>query len=126
GAGCGRPGCGAWRGAARRASGGGPSAASPARAAVPAPRPRRPAPPSPARARSSRFAGRQASGPLALPLEPGHFLPEALQVLLEGDHLELAADDHLLELLEVQELLLQLGLGLLEVAHHLLVGAQLV
>src|SRR5207302_1469217 len=62
-------------------------------------------------------------GPPALPPEPGHFLPEALQILLEGDHLELAADDHFLELLQVQDLFLQLGLGLLEVAHHLLIGA---
>src|SRR5213594_3322661 len=49
-------------------------------------------------------------------------LPQALQLLFQGDHLQLAPDHHLLELLEVQDLFLQLGLGLLEVAHHLLVG----
>jgi len=31
-----------------------------------------------------------------------------------GDHLQLAADDHFLEFLEVQDLLLQLALGLLQ------------
>src|SRR5439155_211006 len=50
-------------------------------------------------------------------------LPQALQFLFQGDHLQLAPDHHLLELLQVQDLFLQLGLGLLEVAHHLLVGA---
>src|SRR5437762_1171311 len=50
-------------------------------------------------------------------------LPQALQLLFQGDHLQLAPDHHLLELLQVQDLFLQLGLGLLEVAHHLLVGA---
>src|SRR5437879_939504 len=50
-------------------------------------------------------------------------LPQALQLLFQGDHLQLAPDHHLLKLLEVQDLFLQLGLGLLEVAHHLLVGA---
>src|SRR5439155_11704548 len=49
-------------------------------------------------------------------------LPQALQLLFEGDHLQLAADHDLLELLQVQDLLLQLRLGLLEVAHYLLVG----
>src|SRR2546425_1135525 len=50
-------------------------------------------------------------------------LPQALQLLFQGDHLQLAPDHHLLELLEVEDLFLQLGLGLLKVAHHLLVGA---
>src|SRR2546422_1051180 len=50
-------------------------------------------------------------------------LPHALQLLLEGNHLQLATHDHLLEFLEVQNLLLQLALGLLEVANHLLVLA---
>src|SRR6267378_2997810 len=49
-------------------------------------------------------------------------LPQALQLLFEGDHLQLAAHHDLLELLQVQDLLLQLRLGLLEVAHYLLVG----
>src|SRR2546428_786592 len=64
-----------------------------------------------------------ASGLLPLGRPPLQLFPQAFQLPLEGDHLELAADDHLLELLEVQDLLLQLGLGLLEVADHLLVGA---
>src|SRR3989442_303881 len=63
------------------------------------------------------------SGLLPLGRPPLQLFPQAFQLPLEGDHLELAADDHLLELLEVQDLLLQLGLGLLEVADHLLVGA---
>src|SRR5262245_47287763 len=46
---------------------------------------------------------------------------EALELLLERDHLQLAADDDLLELLEVEDLVLELGLGLLEVAHDGLV-----
>src|SRR5205807_9397838 len=46
-----------------------------------------------------------------------------LQLLFEGDHLELAADDDFLEFLEIQDLLLQLALGLLQVANHLLVFA---
>src|ERR671923_27168 len=48
---------------------------------------------------------------------------QALQLLLEGDHLQLAAHDHFLEFLEIQDLLLQLALGFLQVANHLLVGA---
>src|SRR2546425_1138063 len=48
-------------------------------------------------------------------------LPHALQLLLEGDHLQLATHDHFLEFLEVQNLLLELALGLLEVLNHLLV-----
>src|SRR3989441_337590 len=63
------------------------------------------------------------SGLLPLGRPPLQLFPQAFQLPFEGDHLELAADDHLLELLEVQDLLLQLGLGLLEVADHLLVGA---
>src|SRR2546427_614938 len=50
-------------------------------------------------------------------------LPHALQLLLESDHLQLAADDHFLEFFEVQNLLLQLALGLFQVAHHLFVRA---
>src|SRR5437763_13629888 len=49
--------------------------------------------------------------------------PQALALLFEGDHLQLAADDHLLEFLEIQDLLLELALGLLQVANHLLVFA---
>src|SRR5438132_840207 len=56
-------------------------------------------------------------------LSASRLLPQALQLLLEGDHLQLAADDHFLEFLEVQNLLLQLALGLLQVAHHLFVRA---
>src|SRR5438445_2821882 len=52
----------------------------------------------------------------------GRLLPQAVERLLQGDHLELAPDHHLLEFLEVQDLLLQLRLGLLEVPDHLLVG----
>src|SRR5712691_1223836 len=63
------------------------------------------------------------SGLLPLGRPPLPLFPQAFQLPLEGDHLELAAHDHLLELLQVQDLLLQLGLGLLEVADHLLVGA---
>src|SRR3989442_1665948 len=50
-------------------------------------------------------------------------LPHALQLLLEGNHLQLATHDHFLEFLEIQNLLLQLALGLLQVANHLLVLA---
>src|SRR5213592_2166353 len=53
---------------------------------------------------------------LVLPLQ-------ALELLLECDHLQLRADDDLLELLEVEDLLLQLGLRLLEVLHDLFIGA---
>src|SRR2546421_3197843 len=49
--------------------------------------------------------------------------PQALELLFEGDHLQLAADDYFLEFLEIQDLLLELALGLLQVAHHLLVFA---
>src|SRR5437773_5731155 len=56
-------------------------------------------------------------------LSASRLLPQALQLLLEGDHLQLAADDHFLEFLKVQNLLLQLALGLLQVANHLLVLA---
>src|SRR5918994_5131063 len=49
-------------------------------------------------------------------------LLEAFQFLLERDHLQLAADDDLLELLQVEDLLLELRLRLLEVVHDLLVG----
>src|SRR5207249_2651822 len=56
-------------------------------------------------------------------LSASRLLPQALQLLLEGDHLQLAADDHFLEFLEVQNLLLQLALGLLQIANHLLVLA---
>src|SRR6266571_4873243 len=56
-------------------------------------------------------------------LSASRLLPQALQLLLEGDHLQLAADDHFLEFLEVQNLLLQLALGLFQVSHHLFVLA---
>src|SRR6059036_3840192 len=49
--------------------------------------------------------------------------PQALNLLFEGDHLQLAADDYFFEFLEVQDLLLELALGLLQVANHLLVFA---
>src|SRR5438552_765539 len=49
--------------------------------------------------------------------------PQALELLFEGDHLQLAADDYFLEFLEIQDLLLELTLGLLQVANHLLVFA---
>src|SRR5439155_699828 len=52
----------------------------------------------------------------------GRLLPQAVERLLQGDHLELAPDHHFLEFLEVQNLFLQLRLGLLEVPDHLLVG----
>src|SRR5206468_636253 len=56
-------------------------------------------------------------------LSASRLLPQALQLLLEGDHLQLAADDHFLEFLEVQNLLLQLAFGFFQVAHHLFVRA---
>src|SRR5207249_600523 len=56
-------------------------------------------------------------------LSASRLLPQALQLLLEGDHLQLAADDHFLEFLQIQNLLLQLALGFLQVANHLLVLA---
>src|SRR6266550_3589952 len=49
--------------------------------------------------------------------------PQALELLFEGDHLQLAADDYFFEFLEIQDLLLELALGLLQVANHLLVFA---
>src|SRR2546426_608073 len=39
--------------------------------------------------------------------EPLDFLAQALQVLLEGDHLQLATDDYFLEFLQIQDLVLQ-------------------
>src|SRR5207237_1366707 len=48
---------------------------------------------------------------------------QILQLLLERDHLQLAADDDFLELLEIEDLLLELRLRALEVAHDLLVRA---
>src|SRR3989442_740087 len=62
------------------------------------------------------------SGQASFRLQPLQFLPLALQLPFQGDHLELAADDDLLEFLEVEDLLLQFRLGLLEVADDLLVG----
>src|SRR6266571_1959843 len=90
-----------------------------------------------ARRCSSRFRRRRSSvstcarsrlSALAVAIGPTlpsalRLLPHALQLLLEGNHLQLATHDHLLEFLEVQNLLLQLALGLLEVANHLLVLA---
>src|SRR2546430_379505 len=49
--------------------------------------------------------------------------PQTLELLFEGDHLQLAADDYFFEFLEIQDLLLELALGLLQVANHLLVFA---
>src|SRR5438552_4149206 len=49
--------------------------------------------------------------------------PHALQLLFEGDHLQLPADHYFLEFLEIQDLLLELALGLLQVANDLLVFA---
>src|SRR5437870_2033678 len=49
--------------------------------------------------------------------------PQALDLLFQGDHLQLAADDYFFEFLEIQDLLLELALGLLQVANHLLVFA---
>src|ERR671914_97030 len=49
-------------------------------------------------------------------------LAQPLQLFFERDHLELATHHHLLELLQIQDLLLQLGLGFLQVSHDLLVG----
>src|SRR3989454_140151 len=66
------------------------------------------------------YSGR--SGQASFRLQPLQFLPLALQVSFQGDHLELAADDDLLEFLEVEDLLLQFRFGLLEVADDLLVG----
>src|SRR3989442_66556 len=65
-------------------------------------------------------SGRSGQAPFRL--QPLQFLPLALQVSFQGDHLELAADDDLLEFLEVEDLLLQFRFGLLEVADDLLVG----
>src|SRR6266571_3028935 len=90
-----------------------------------------------ARRCSSRFRRRRSSvstcarsrlSALAVAIGPTlpsalRLLPHALQLLLEGNHLQLATHDHLLEFLEVQNLLLQLALGLLEIANHLLVLA---
>src|SRR5882724_11609202 len=77
-----------------------------------------------ARRCSSRWR-RRRSGIAMRPsaLSASRLLPQALQLLLEGDHLQLAADDHFLEFLEVQNLLLQLALGLFQVPHHLFVRA---
>src|SRR5436309_3274636 len=71
--------------------------------------------------RSSVMLSGIAMRPFAL--SASRLLPKALQLLLEGDHLQLAADDHFLEFLEVQNLLLQLALGLFQVPHHLFVRA---
>src|SRR2546430_2041018 len=40
--------------------------------------------------------------------------PQTLELLFEGDHLQLAADDYFFEFLEIQDLLLELALGLLQ------------
>src|SRR5437773_2322346 len=58
-------------------------------------------------------------------LSASRLLPQALQLLLEGDHLQLTANNHFLEFLEVQNLLLQLTLGLFQVANHLFVLAHI-
>src|SRR5207302_4998231 len=79
--------------------------------------------PAPCRSRPAAGARRRPSDAAALSSVPFHLPLQALELLLEGDHLQLAADDDLLELLEVEDLLLQLPLRLLEVAHDLLVLA---
>src|SRR2546430_11130245 len=56
------------------------------------------------------------------PTSGGRLFPQAVERLFQGDHLQFAPDHHLLEFLQVQDLLLQLRLGLLEVPDHLLVG----
>src|SRR5688572_12550734 len=48
-------------------------------------------------------------------LPPGsgfRLLLQAFQLLLQGDHFQLASNDHFLELLEVEDLFLELALGL--------------
>src|SRR5262249_39534949 len=98
-----------------------PAAARPARAG----RPRR------VQARRCRSSRRQpprvlgSSGRGAGRLELLVFPLEALELFLEGDHLQLAADHDLLELLEVEDLLLQVGLRPLEIAHDLLISAHI-
>src|SRR5260221_8313589 len=42
---------------------------------------------------------------------------------LQSDHLEFATHHYFFKLLQVENLLLQLGLGFLQVAYHLLIGA---
>src|SRR5205814_7904909 len=68
----------------------------------------------PARRPSARCAVAPEGADLAL---------HPLELLLERDHLQLAADDDLLELLQVEDLLLKLRLRLLEVLHDLFIGA---
>src|SRR5439155_139393 len=51
----------------------------------------------------------------------GELLAERLDLLLQGDHLELTAHDHLLELLEVEDLLLQLRFRGTQIAQHALI-----
>src|SRR5260221_8028623 len=46
-----------------------------------------------------------------------------LDFFLQGDHLEFATHHYFFKLLQVENLLLQLGLGFLQVAYHLLIGA---
>src|SRR5262249_31681107 len=66
---------------------------------------------------------RRTSAPPPLRLPFLHLPLQLFQLLLQGDHLELPADDDFLELFQVQDLLLELAFGLLQVAHYLLVGA---
>src|SRR5439155_1221589 len=63
----------------------------------------------------------RGSWPRPLRLGPLQLLTQGLHLLLERDHLELATHDDLLELLEVEDLLLQLGLRCPEVADDALV-----
>src|SRR3989442_1308361 len=57
------------------------------------------------------------------PLSASRLLAQALELLLEGDHLRLAAHAHFLDFLQIQNLLLQLALGFFQIAHHLFVRA---
>src|SRR5437660_4495546 len=61
-------------------------------------------------------------------LPPVHLLQLALQILdlfLQRDHLQLATNHDLFELLQVENLLLQFGLRFLQVAHNLFIGTHI-
>src|SRR2546430_1162415 len=59
-----------------------------------------------ARSRCSAVSGIAITPSAASAFRPH---PQALQLLFEGDHLQFAADDHFLEFLEIQDLLLELA-----------------
>src|SRR5216684_3855553 len=61
--------------------------------------------------------------PFLSPMYLVQFPSEILNLFLQRDHLEFTAYHHFLELLQIQNLLLQLGLRCLQVAYHLLIGA---